>query len=324
MLTTESYAELDSQNAMQGLGGRIAFLDTGVDLLGELECVVLEPAGKKLAPDDYNTSGVVVCFDGMAPTAGTLNEWCGVAEAVGWLTLGVTVVIPNVQMSAALQLSDLEAVVKASLKASHFDSCLLVGKGWGAERVACLALDGDVADVVEGLVLVAPSSDPPPSCQDLEVPVFLLWAEDDDMVNFSQSEAWIEALDNRCAPTTIKDLQTGGHRFDKMLEHEGIAQALRDFTVASFLIADLDEDETSQDPTPVSRSSGRRFSRLSQELPSFLQESIGRPEPETSNGRDANSEASTALPLTSAQRTMRRLSMDLPHWIQSGLTSASE
>lgn len=326
LFTTGSFTGLSCEDRMKSVGGRICALDTGEALLGEVECIVIEPQGKQLAPQDYNTTGVVICFDGMAPSSSTLCEWCAATEAVGWLDLGVTVVLPNVQMSAALQLSDLEAVVKASLRAASFESCLLVGKGWGAERVVGLAIGGGVADVIEGVMVIAPSSEPPLNCADLEIPALLLWSKDDDLVSFSQSEAWVEALDNRCAPTTFKDVETGGHQVDKMLHSAGVAQAARDFTVATFLLADLDEvaDEKSLDLTPVSRSNSQRFSRLSLELPSFLRECGERVETPTTGTPDVGSTAPAEPALTPAQKTMQRLTVELPHWIQAGLTSASE
>jgi len=303
-----------------------------------------------LAGDNYVTTGVVICLQGMPPSADSLDEWCTASQRVGWLDLGISVVVPNLQMSPSLQRVDLVAVVNAALKVAGFDRCMIVGKDWGAQIAVELASDMALGGNVVGVVLVGPSSPPTVDCNKLEVPACLLWAHDDDVTPFGDLEGWLDALDNRCAPTTVQECDTGGHRIDSILDksNEGVAKFLHNFTVTSLLIADLaesqaqqkeaaapidpkgeqdghkamegtaaedDEDREEEEPrrVPSKEKVSERISRLSAELPPFLAERVGQndQEPDKSGAAEQHNQK-------------RRLSRELPNWIQSGMTTSSE
>ncbi|CAK0829909.1 unnamed protein product [Prorocentrum cordatum] len=70
--------------SVAALNGRKEELATGSELLGSVECVVLEPIGKKLAPRDFVTTGVVICLQGMLSSPESLDEWADVAKSAGW------------------------------------------------------------------------------------------------------------------------------------------------------------------------------------------------------------------------------------------------
>merc|ERR1719356_811744 len=133
--------------------------------------------GKRLGSKEYVSTGVAICFDGLPPTEDAVRQWCQAVAASGWVDIGVSVAIPNVQMSSALQRVDLEAVVDAVFTTVGFNKCILLGKGWGAQRVVEIAAgESSVADCVEGIILVGPSSPVPSECVNIDVPVLLLWA----------------------------------------------------------------------------------------------------------------------------------------------------
>merc|ERR1719235_1119337 len=178
----------------------------------------------------------------MPPSKEVLEEWTKAAALCGWSELSCTVIIPNVQMSASLQLQDYEAIVDAALDLAGFNRCILVGKAWGAQRAVEIATGATLAGKVEGVILVAPSSPAPDMCQDLPVPAMLVWARDDEVSSFDDSNAWTQALDDRVAPTTILKCAEGGHRFDRVVGDKLEAQAVRNFTAAALLIGELEEE----------------------------------------------------------------------------------
>merc|ERR1712241_717220 len=150
-------------------------------------------------------------------------------QLAGWRDLGLTVVLPNLQMSAALQQDDLEAVLEAILELVCFHRCLLVGKRWGAQWAAVLAASERLASKVAGLMLMPGSLPVPQACSQLEVPVLLACTQDEVPLSQSPEEVdlWIRALDERCAPTMLEAVGVEDHRFDQFLLLEGSAAAGR-------------------------------------------------------------------------------------------------
>lgn len=300
MLASQGLGDLGGSVA--ALNGRKEELATGSELLGSVECVVLEPIGKKLAPRDFVTTGVVICLQGMLSSPESLDEWADVAKSAGWLDMGNTVVIPNLQMSPSLQTEDIATVVWAAMEFAHFDRCIIVGKDEGAQWAVGVACELSVRANVAGVVLVGPSSPPCEACAELEAPAMIIWARDDDVSSIDGLGDWCDALDERCAPTSVKECAEGGHRVDAVLKksNEGIAEALRTFTATALLIADMDaasaagQDDGDSSPLPSKLKVDERINRLSSELP------------------DAVGGGS------------RRSSRELASWIQAGMTTASE
>jgi hypothetical protein len=288
--------------AVTALNGRKEELATGSELLGSVECVVLEPIGKKLAPGDFVTTGVVICLQGMLSSQESLDEWANAAKIAGWLDMGNTVVIPNLQMSPSLQNEDIATVVWAAMELAHFDRCILVGKDEGAQWAVGVSIEPSVRTKVAGVVLVGPSSPPCEACGELEAPAMIIWAGDDDVAPIGGIGEWIDALDERCAPTSVKECAEGGHLVDEILKKssDGVAEALRTFTATALLIADMDtatqeeQDDGDSSPLPSRTRVDERINRLSGELP----DGVG------------------------GQK--RRNSRELASWIQAGMTTASE
>lgn len=330
------------------LGGRVISVETGSELLGELECVIIEPTGKKVAPQAFVSTGLIVCLQGMPSSQESIEEWCKAAVRAGWLNLGASVAVPNLQMNAALQLEDLQSVLKGTLAKAGFSSCVLVGKDWGGVIAAELAASEEMGPQIEGVVLVGPNTPVPPNAGEVAVPVLLIWARDDDISPFEDWEEWLEALDGRCMPTTIKDCETGAHQFDQIMNAEGVSEVVKSFTVSAFMLSELeaieeegeDEDEDEENSKEAAKAEeeqadsgseecedisphmkrNQRLTRLQAELPAFLQAAS----PQLAFPTEELSEEGPAPVPRGRQSTTKRLSLALPQWIQAGMTRASE
>lgn len=311
LFATDSLQDNCDLEAFPG-DARVEMLRTDSELLGLLECIIVEPRSKKLIPQDFVTTGVIICMHGMPASKSIMEEWGAAIKAAGWMDLSCSVVIPNVQMSAALQLRDFEAIVDAALELANFTRCLLVGKFWGALRAIEIATQGTLGGKVEGLILVAPSSPAPIMCNDLDVPALLVWASDDDVSSFDENSIWKEALDDRCAPTTFLPCDSGGHNFGRMLKDPLAAQAVRNFTAASLLIGEL--EEAIDDSGAMRPTKSERERKLSNEIPRFLQDA--------ENGKDE--EPSVVGMLTSQAKRKSNKAFGLMSWMQAGMQTAAE
>jgi len=178
--------------------------------------------------------------------------------------------------------------------------------------------------LVTGLVLVAPSSPPPDACKELDVPVLVVWATNDDVTPIEECEGWLDTLLDRDAPTTMKECADGRHQLDLMLQDSNIADAMHSFAVSAFLIADLGEElvrtesNDVQDMFPVDVKAQERIHRLTDELPHFLQEAA--------NHRHYGEEKSESNGKTDTMDTTRsrRLSQDISMFVAAGFVHDSE
>mmetsp|Transcript_131742 Transcript_131742/g.340925 ORF Transcript_131742/g.340925 Transcript_131742/m.340925 type:complete len:403 (+) Transcript_131742:112-1320(+) len=306
ILTTQSFDGIGGLYA--ALGGRVVQVPVESKLITEIECVILEPKGKMLAPRDYVTTGVVICLQGMPPSSESLNEWCEAAQAAEWLRLGATVAIPNMQVSTSLFATDLAAIVDAICDFVSHDQVLLVGKDMVSLRILELAVLDSFDRSIAGVVLLGPSSPPPDVAARLPAPLFLLWAKDDDISPFEDFEAWVELLENAQSVATIRECESGGHSFSRVLANPATAEAVRNFFVSSMLIVDLLADDEAQQhghSTPASKS---RIEQLTSELPVAVQKS------------------SEAAASPGGPTRHQRLSISIAEWINGGMrnTSSSE
>eukprot|EP00927_Polykrikos_kofoidii_P068254 TRINITY_DN63610_c0_g1_i1.p1 TRINITY_DN63610_c0_g1~~TRINITY_DN63610_c0_g1_i1.p1 ORF type:complete len:456 (+),score=100.84 TRINITY_DN63610_c0_g1_i1:91-1458(+) len=345
ILTTMSLADIsDVANgcgAFGDVGGRLEVLKTTSPLLDPMECLLIEPSGKRLGTKGCHTTGVVICIDGMLPTQESVEQWCQAVKSVGWLDVGFSVAIPNVQMSAALERRDMEAVVNAVCDAVDFNRCLLVGKGWGAQRVVELAADSRVADCVEGLLLVAPSGQASQMCTDVNVPVLVLWAQDDDISPIEDHETWLENLGDRDAPTSFQVLEEGGHNLARLVVADGLAEVLRHYGVSCLLMGNLAQEEhfeeqdlfeSEDDEEQGASDSGvmdckalniLRSELLILHLPPFLKQDATFAS--LREDGEAFVDAAEHSNCTNTERRIRKkLSMKLPQWIHSGMMTAAE
>lgn len=319
MFQTTSFQDFDAAGCLKSC--RIVEIMSGGEQPEPFECILFEPPGKTIDPRGYVTTGLVVCLHGMPPSNESLQEWGKAVELAGWLDLGVSVAVPNVQMSASLQVGDFDSMVDNICAAVGFDRCLVVGKGWGAQRAAELAMVDALERKVDGIVLVAPTS-PSPSpedCAHIRVPALLVWAQDDEVCPFADSGEWIKALDRRAGPTSFVESGKGGHALDGILEaDDAAAAALRNFTVSVFLIGHLEEAVDAAEGAGAAADAGaadpmvaQRAVRLSTALPDFLSKAI--------------SEAGGSAEVTPvSSKGARKLSDDLQHWIQGNMLSAAE
>lgn len=331
ILSGTSVADHGLGDFLTELGGRITELETAGGL-GTLECVLVEPLGKRLLASSFVSTGLVICLHGMPPDPEVLEEWAQAMKLAGWLDIGISVAVPNVQMSSALQQPDLEAVIEATLSLCNVGQCIICGKSWGALRAIELAKSERVGEKVEGLILVAPSSPPPDGCSNVKVPVLILWGEDDPVESFDEeAEAWIEELDGRDQPTSM-EVTIGGHRFDRLLADRAVATALRNFTVSSLLISDL-ENTAPRDGASISASTAaatgemvlsERAHCLTGALPGFILAGEESEADEDEEEDEVNHETRESVVSTDARRSVKRLSAILPQWLNAGMPMASE
>lgn len=305
VFAAQSFGDLGA--SLDILGGRIVEMPTRSEQLGPLECVLIEPAGKRLSPDQYSSTGLVVCLHGMPPTAGIIEEWCGTVRRVGWLESGISVAIPNFQMSAALKVEDSQAVVDAACELAGSSGCIIAGKGWGARQAVEIATNASGSShKIEGLILAAPGLPVPFGCNNLSLPVLLVWAHDDDVQNFDEGcEAWGEALQDLSSPVQMHDVETGGHSLAEMVTDESIASAIKRFANGAFLISDLEADAETEDAEGapcMTKCISERTRRLTCELPDIVHR----------------------LSTDEGSPSKRELMERTKSWIDSGMASAAE
>jgi len=299
------------------LGGRV------VTTHGCLECILVEPMGKILSPAEYVGTGLIICINNLPPSQELLEEWSQVLKQTKWLDAGLSFAMPSPG-----ELKDLEVLAEETLARAGYDKVLLAGKGAGAQQAVELAATERLASKVAGIILVAPASPVPAACRQLEIPVLLVWAQDDTVSPFTDIECWAEALDSRHAPSALKDAFCGGHDMAKVLASApDIAKALLFFTAAVLLMADLLSIETRhKTSTDVNKSwpeLPERSLRLCDELPSFLAGQVGMDSPGTEEEGITAAISSSVI----SHNTIRRLIQVMTDWIEMGMpemASASE
>jgi len=292
------------------LGGRLVkLLPEGIEDVESVDCVLVEPMGKILSPSEYVSTGLIVCLDGAAHESELLEEWGEVLKATKWLDSGISFALPDVSNLAAAE--DLERVVEAVIKQGGFQTCILTGKGWGAQLASEIAARPRLSERVDGVVLVAPESPVPQECRQIEMPVMLIWANNDEVSPFNEIRAWYEVLGERRAPTFVKDLEDGGHDLAKLLKQGDTASQVLLFTVSCLLMGSLMitmDEAGNSDTLQLSES----CARLCDELPCFLAGHVGG-DPEKGVAAAISGDASRV------KRRMQRLASSLREWIQEGL-----
>lgn len=332
------------------LGGRVVKLDTKTDGLGVVECILIEPMGVFLAPQEYVSTGFVVCLTGQQPTEQALEEWGQLLKRTKLLDAGISVAFIDIGTPDGVEpdVADVEAAVAAAVRAAHHHDCfILCGKAWAAKYACELASlscttcytpapDEEPAEPVlrisngsvAGIVLLAPQAPPPPSVEYIEVPVLVIWAKDDKESPYEEgAEIWADALEGRTrssssAPSTAwRECAIGGHDFGRVLrKDERAAHDFMHFTAACLLkdglsraAADFDFD---------TESLPEWLPRLCDELPSILASRIDS-DLEDPDDVMALSEALTGLVASRGVATAAlRLERVLQDWLALGMPEA--
>lgn len=243
VLTGVSFGDV---NTGQRFGGYLSELDTGMEII---DCYFFEPLEMQFAKAECERSGlqfkrigVIVCIHGEVPSEEVLDEWGSVAQHTGILGLGITVAVPNVQMSSLVKVEEILRIIDAILKKQETTQCLLIGKGWGGPLVTSVAVEHP--DKVVGLILTSPSAPAPEEATELFVPVLMMWSEDDDTVPFEDSESYLETIEESVAPLTLHFTSKGGHNFDRVLTDRAGKEKLKDFISFIFSVGDYAEELT--------------------------------------------------------------------------------
>lgn len=281
----------------------------GIEGLDSLECVLVEPMGKILSPSEYTSTGLIICLDGAAHDSETGEEWGEVLKSTKWLDSGISFALPDV--SSLAEACDVELVLTAVLKQGNWKTCILVGKGWGGQMASEIAARPRLSERIDGVLLIAPGGQPPNECSQIEVPVMLIWAENDEESDFRDMRDWCEVLYERRAPFYPKDLDDGGHDFAKLMKQGDTAGQVLHFVVSCLLLGLL---MRTLDETPLSSLKlSDAEEHLCHELPLFLATQIG-----------GDPEQGVAAAMVSSdpsriKRRMERLQKKLVDWIREGM-----
>eukprot|EP00927_Polykrikos_kofoidii_P055877 TRINITY_DN50061_c0_g1_i1.p1 TRINITY_DN50061_c0_g1~~TRINITY_DN50061_c0_g1_i1.p1 ORF type:complete len:475 (-),score=70.03 TRINITY_DN50061_c0_g1_i1:124-1548(-) len=289
-------------------------------------CVLVEPMGKILSPNEYVSAGVVICVLGAESAEASAAEWSRVLKQTQWLDAGLSVALPNLQPGCGMEREILEAAIRHVLALVGVSRCLLIGKDWGAELALSVAASGRYSAELAGIVLFAPGSLVEDACGRLNTPAFVLWARDDEVSPFSDGRSWAEAMSRWPAATCFKEASSGGHDMAKVLDGSSeLAPSLVHFCSTAFLMAELRKLATEIDEgasAEVEEDGDGRLSecalRLAYELPAYLVSLL-------SDGSRMPEEHGVALVLAqlssgrSASRALRRAASQLQEWINCGL-----
>lgn len=293
LFSTASFEDMN----LELFGGYQVELETGSVLLDPLECVLFEPPAKRFAGDEFQSTGLIVALHGEMPSSEVIQEWGRTAQQLKLLDLGVTLAVPNLQMSSSLNSEDITGLVNAVMRHCGAKECMLIGKGWGGPRAITYAEENP--ERIGGLLLMNPWTPSPAETSKLSMPVSLLWMKEDDVNSFDEddAEAYVEALNGRCAPTTFHIAEEGS-RLDGVLDaDDATTEIMSHYISATLLLADMSRPE----------NEGKALSapsrRLSRTLPQFLQP--------PSNMEDD-------------EMVKERLGFILPQWIHCGLQGSAE
>jgi predicted esterase len=302
----------NARDFVKDIGGRTVILQPeGIEYVDSMECVLVEPMGKILSPNEFVSTGLVVCLEGCSHESNEMDDWGEVLKATKWLDAGLSFALPDV--SCLAEASDVEQAVSAVMEKAGFQSCLLVGKGWGGQLASEIAARPRLCERVDGVLLIAPESPPPAECSRIEMPVMLVWAQNDEECPFVEIREWYELLESRRAPTWVSDPASGGHDFAELMKQGETAGQVGNFTVSCLVIGHivktLEEVGSNLDSLQLSDA----LARLCDELPIFLANQL-RGDPEQGVAACISGEPSRI------KRQMKELCSILKKWIREGMT----
>ncbi len=129
---------LGEEDIPQVIGSYQIELDTGME---NVDCFFLDPPEQQLLGKRFQSKGLLICLHGMPPSTDILEEWITLAQRTGLLGLGITMAVPNVQMSSVMEAKDFRRIIGAILGQVGLKQCLLMGKGWGGPEVIKFTLE---------------------------------------------------------------------------------------------------------------------------------------------------------------------------------------
>ena len=310
--------------AARKLGGRQLQLRTG---LGDVPCILVEPMGKLLSPDEYVSVGVAIVFQDAPHSSSSVEEWAQVLKRTKLLDAGLSVAFPDLSQAllqrkedgAEIQdpaVADFQEVFDAIAASTTENFYILCGKGKGAHHAMNLAARN--SSKVASAILFAPFSPPPGSCQDFPGPVMLVWAQDDKKCPFENAPLWAEQLGGRAdAVAVLRDPAVGGHDLARLLrKDERTASDMLAFVAAVLLIAEL--------PGLCGESRKAQVLRLLEELPAFLLSQLTRQQGlEAEEGHADDLAAALLAKILEQPQTARGLVQMLKEWVNNDMPSGA-
>ena len=243
----------------QKLGGRQVQLETQP---GRVPCILVEPMGKLLSPEEFISVGVVVIFQEKSHSSSSVEEWAQVLKRTKLLDAGLSVAFPDLGQVEEPDFQEVFDAFDAILSSTRENFYILCGKGKAAHHAMDLAARN--SSRVASAILFAPSSPPPASCQEFPGPIMLVWAHDDKKCPFENAPLWAEQLGARNdGVAVLRDPTAGGHDLARLLrKDERTAADMLAFAAAVLLVAEL--------PRGSHDARKSQLLRLLEELPPYL------------------------------------------------------
>lgn len=194
--------------------------------LGNINVGILEPSKGK------SPGTVALCIHGKSTQPEVIWEWCQMGTALQ--ERGVATVCPclhSCRRTAPADASEEDVLTALKeivhwIRNRHPDAALVVyGKSWGG--AAAVDLASSEGSAILGVVLVCPSyklADIGKKLVAIDGPVLVLWAKDDDVVEYKYQQVFMSNLKRRAAGekrSLLEVLEEGGHRIAPFLQ-EGV------------------------------------------------------------------------------------------------------
>lgn len=213
------------------LGGHLEKIPINSPALDVVDFVMVEPMVKRLDPDSFTCSGVILCLHGQFVGNELLREWSEVLKGTRLLDAGFILAMPLLPApDPTVEDEDLEALTLAAMSAAGASNCLVIGKAWAgpwAAEVAAMAASQESAlfGKIAGLICFAPSKVPIDVLkQALRVPSMIVWAEDDEEMDFEEnSPEWTAALHTAPPPSLWVVVEEGGHALASICRQQALA-----------------------------------------------------------------------------------------------------
>lgn len=269
------------QEAARMLGGALREVQVRSPGIDVVDCIVVEPMGKTLDPDNFAGGGMVLIIHGQPACEELATEWAEVLRMTRLLDAGITVVMPLLLApDPSVEVGDLRALLRAVMQELGQRSVVVWGKAWGgawaAQIAAMAAAEPPPGLGVAGLVVFAPTAvDRDVAIQAMQLPTLLAWAVNDEESDFEEnSPAWVDGLRSAPPPTLWAVVEDGGDNVPAVMAQPAagfwgmqVGPATGYFVVCCLVLAAMElHSEAADDLLEVPPE----IRRLCEELPDHL------------------------------------------------------
>jgi len=300
------------------------------------DCVLVEPMGKVLSPSDYVSAGLVVCIFGCLPPEESEDEVVAILKESKWLDSGLSVCFPDLQAHCGFPRQNLEKAISTTLTVVGVETCVLVGKEWGGHICVETLSAGNVKNCVSSCILIAPGELIEQANERIGIPALLVWARDDEVSDFREARAWVEALHGWRSPCYAKEVKKGGHDLKELLDDGSVANAMSRFAIVTLVLVGIN-NVIAQNPDreDVELTLPHWLARLLDELPPYIAELVGGPAPPAEKedagansdkklkalkrGYSTSTVVQAQVKNDNATKTLKKTASQLREWIRGGM-----